>query len=70
MTKTDLRSSYGPSQADVKSYQALKSQPAVEKYPHAYRWYKHVATFESDFSSLPGDPSKAYTAYGPGVERA
>jgi len=56
---------YGPSQADVKSFQALKSQPAVEKYPHAYRWYKHVATFESEFSSLPGDPSKAYTAYGP-----
>ncbi|KAK5709083.1 hypothetical protein LTR17_020082 [Elasticomyces elasticus] len=56
---------YGPSQADVKSYQALKDQPAVEKFPHAYRWYKHIATFESDFSSLPGDPSKAYTAYGP-----
>ncbi|KAK3068283.1 hypothetical protein LTR53_014280 [Teratosphaeriaceae sp. CCFEE 6253] len=56
---------YGPSQADVKSYQALKSQPAAEKYPHAYRWYKHIHTFEHDFSSLPGDPSKAYTAYGP-----
>lgn len=58
-------SSYGPSQADVKSFQAFKEAPAVEKYPHAYRWYKHIATFEPEFSSLPGDPSKAYTAYGP-----
>ncbi|KAF2484360.1 translation elongation factor 1 subunit beta [Neohortaea acidophila] len=58
---------YGPSQADVKVYQTIKSAPAVEKYPHAYRWYKHTASFESDFSSLPGDPSKAATAYGPEV---
>jgi len=56
---------YGPSQADVKSYQALKSSPAVEKFPHAYRWYKHIASFESEFSTLPGDPSKEFTAYGP-----
>ncbi|KAK5120936.1 hypothetical protein LTR85_005720 [Meristemomyces frigidus] len=56
---------YTPSQADVKSFQALKSAPAVEKYPHAYRWYKHIASFETEFSSLPGDPSKEYTAYGP-----
>jgi elongation factor 1-beta len=39
----------------------------VEKHPHAYRWYKHIATYESEFSSLPGDPSKAATAYGPEV---
>jgi len=56
---------YGPSQADVKSFQAIKEQPSPAKYPHAYRWYKHVASFESEFSSLPGDPSKPYTAYGP-----
>lgn len=49
----------------MKVYQTIKSAPAVEKYPHAYRWYKHAASFESDFSSLPGDPSKAATAYGP-----
>jgi len=60
-------SSYAPSQADVKAFQAIKSTPAVEKYPHAYRWYKHIASFEPEFSSLPGDPSKAYTAYGPEV---
>ena len=59
--------SYGPSQADVKVFQATKKSPPVEKYPHAYRWYKHTASFESDFASLPGDPSKAATAYGPEV---
>jgi len=58
---------YAPSQADVKTFQATKSAPAVEKFPHAYRWYKHIATFESEFSSLPGDPSKSHTAYGPEV---
>ncbi|KAH9823672.1 elongation factor 1-beta [Teratosphaeria destructans] len=58
---------YGPSQADVKVFQQFKSAPAVEKHPHAYRWYKHIATYESEFSSLPGDPSKAATAYGPEV---
>ena len=56
---------YSPSQADVKCYQGLKGEPAVEKYPHAYRWYKHVASFQPDFSSLPGDPTKPHTAYGP-----
>lgn len=58
-------SSYTPSQADVKCFQAFKEAPAVEKYPHAYRWYKHIASFESEFSALPGDATKAYTAYGP-----
>ncbi|KAF2430523.1 elongation factor 1-beta [Tothia fuscella] len=58
---------YSPSQADVKTFEQIKTAPAVEKYPHAYRWYKHIATFESEFSSLPGDPSKSYTAYGPEV---
>jgi elongation factor 1-beta len=57
--------SYTPSQADVKCFQQLKTPPPVEKYPHAYRWWKHIDSFQSEFSSLPGDPSKAYTAYGP-----
>ncbi|KAF1356803.1 translation elongation factor 1 subunit beta [Delphinella strobiligena] len=56
---------YTPSQADVKTFQALKSEPAAEKFPYAYRWYKHIAALESEFSSLPGDPTKEYTAYGP-----
>jgi len=43
----------------------LKSAPSADKYPNASRWYKHIASFESEFSALPGDPSKEYTAYGP-----
>lgn len=56
---------HNPSQADAKTFQATKAPPAPEKYPHAYRWYKHVDSYSSEFSSLPGDPSKEYTAYGP-----
>ena len=58
-------SSYGPSQADVASFKALKQPPNAAKYPHAYRWQKHISSYQSEFSSLPGDPSKAYTTYGP-----
>lgn len=47
------------------TFKAIKSAPSAEKYPHLARWYKHIASYESEFSSLPGDSSKAYTAYGP-----
>ena len=47
------------------SFKALKAPPAVGKFPHAYRWYNHIGSYESEFSSLPGDPSKAFTTYGP-----
>lgn len=57
--------SYGPSQADVATFKALKSAPNADKYPHAARWYKHIASHESEFATLPGDPSKAYSTYGP-----
>lgn len=57
--------SYAPSQADVASFKALKEVPNSAKYPNAYRWFKHIASYEPEFSSLPGDPSKAYTSYGP-----
>lgn len=56
---------YAPSQADVTSYKATKESPCAEKYPYAHRWYKHISSFESEFSSLSGDPSKSHTAYGP-----
>ncbi|KAL9057588.1 MAG: hypothetical protein Q9206_002277 [Seirophora lacunosa] len=51
--------------SNVASFKALPGPPKVEKYPHAWRWYKHMASYQSEFSSLPGDPSKAYTSYGP-----
>ncbi|CAD6587286.1 MAG: Translation elongation factor 1 beta [Alectoria sarmentosa] len=56
---------YGPSQADVATFKALKSTPEAAKYPHAYRWYKHMTSHGSEFGSLPGDPSKSHSAYGP-----
>jgi len=56
---------YGPSQADVAAFKAFKQAPATAKFPHVARWYKHIASFEPEFSTLSGDPSKPYTAYGP-----
>ncbi|KAL8953448.1 MAG: hypothetical protein Q9222_000695 [Ikaeria aurantiellina] len=65
LTTRSYIAGYGPSQADVTSFKALPGPPKVEKYPHAWRWYKHMSSYQSEFSSLPGDPSKAYTTYGP-----
>ncbi|KAK4949745.1 hypothetical protein LTR10_011587 [Elasticomyces elasticus] len=56
---------FTPSQADVVSFKGLDKEPAAEKYPHASRWYKHVKSYEADFSTLPGDPSKPFNTYGP-----
>jgi elongation factor 1-beta len=49
----------------VVTFKAIKTPPPVELYPHAYRWYTHIKSYESDFSTLPGDPSKPFTTYGP-----
>ncbi|KIV88645.1 hypothetical protein PV10_08309 [Exophiala mesophila] len=65
LTTRSYISGYTPSQADVVTFKAIKETPAVEKYPHAYRWYNHVKSYEADFSTLPGDPSKPFTTYGP-----
>ena len=56
---------YGVSQADVACFKALKDAPPAARYPNAARWYKHVATYEDEFPTLPGDASKPYTVYGP-----
>ncbi|KAF3000151.1 Translation elongation factor 1 beta [Curvularia kusanoi] len=56
---------YTPSQADVKVFQQIKQIPAPEKFPYAWRWYNHILTFEGEFETLPGDPTKEATAYGP-----
>ncbi|KAJ4986636.1 elongation factor 1-beta [Stagonosporopsis vannaccii] len=58
---------YTPSQADVKVFQQIKQIPAPEKFPYAWRWYNHILTFEGEFETLPGDPTKEATAYGPEV---
>ncbi|KAJ5628101.1 Elongation factor 1-beta [Penicillium lividum] len=54
-----------PSQADAVTFKAFSAAPDAAKYPHVARWYKHIASYESDFSTLPGDASKEFTAYGP-----
>ncbi|KAG6004389.1 hypothetical protein E4U21_001109 [Claviceps maximensis] len=56
---------YSATQADVACFKALQSSPDAAKFPHAARWYKHIATFEDDFANLTGDASKPYTVYGP-----
>ncbi|KAJ1331530.1 elongation factor 1-beta [Microdochium nivale] len=58
---------YAPSQADVVTFKALSAAPDATKYPAAARWYKHIASFEDEFATLPGDASKPYTVYGPDV---
>lgn len=47
------------------TYKAFSAAPDAAKYPHVARWYKHIASYEGEFSTLPGDASKAFTAYGP-----
>ncbi|KAJ5752618.1 Elongation factor 1-beta [Penicillium odoratum] len=54
-----------PSQADAVTFKAFSAAPDAAKYPHVARWYKHIASYESEFSTLPGDASKEFTAYGP-----
>ncbi|KAI2614624.1 putative elongation factor 1-beta [Hypoxylon fragiforme] len=65
LTTRSYITGYSPSQADIAVFKAITSAPAADKYPHAARWYKHIASFEDEFPTLPGDASKPYTVYGP-----
>jgi elongation factor 1-beta len=67
---TNCHYSYSPSQADVATFKALKTAPDAAKYPHAARWYKHMASWTEDFATLPGDASKSYSTYGPETTEA
>ncbi|KAK5989255.1 Elongation factor 1-beta [Cladobotryum mycophilum] len=58
---------HNTSQADVAVFKAVKEAPAADKYPHAARWYKHIASYEDEFATLDGDASKDFTSYGPDV---
>ncbi|EPQ55879.1 hypothetical protein GLOTRDRAFT_60692 [Gloeophyllum trabeum ATCC 11539] len=51
-----------PSQADVHVFKALGSAPDATAYPHTARWYTHIKSYESEFSSLEGS-SKAGEAF-------
>lgn len=59
--------SFTPTQADVSVFKVVTTAPDPAKYPHAARWYKHIASYESEFATLPGDPLKPYTTYGPDI---
>ncbi|KAI1466775.1 putative elongation factor 1-beta [Daldinia caldariorum] len=65
LTTRSYITGYAPSQADVAVFKAITSAPEAAKYPNAARWYKHIASFEDEFPTLPGDASKPYTVYGP-----
>lgn len=59
-----------PSQADVAVFNGVSKSPDPAKYPHVTRWYKHITTFQDEFSTLPGDTSAAASAYGPEISLA
>lgn len=54
-----------PSQADIAVFNGVSKTPEPAKYPHVARWYKHIASFQDDFSTLPGDTSAPASTYGP-----
>lgn len=53
-----------PSQADVAVFEAMAGAPEASKYAHAARWYKHIASYATEFASLAGE-KKAASEYGP-----
>jgi len=53
---------YSPSQADVHVFKTLGSAPDVKKYPHTSRWFKHITSWGSEHTTLPGS-SKAGEAF-------
>ncbi|KAH7171100.1 hypothetical protein EDB81DRAFT_777648 [Dactylonectria macrodidyma] len=59
---------HNASQADVAVFKATQTAPDAAKYPHAARWYKHIASYEPEFATLDGDASAAYSTYGPEAE--
>jgi len=58
---------HAPSQADVAVFKETKGLPDPAKYPHSYRWAKHISTWSDEFAGLPGDPSKPAATYIPAV---
>jgi len=52
------------SAADAVVFQSLKSKPDSKQYPHAARWYNHIASFGDKIKSFPGT-AKDLSAYGP-----
>jgi elongation factor 1-beta len=65
-----LKSRHEPTQADVVVFKSLPTAPSKATHPHAARWYKHVASYESEHSSLPGDSNKSAADYVPTLKAA
>lgn len=51
-------------------FKALAGAPDSTKHPHAARWFKHIASYEAEHDSLPGDKSKAAESYIAGASAA
>jgi elongation factor 1-beta len=54
---------YTPSQADVTVFKSL-ADSAFAQYPHALRWYNHIASFTAEQGSLPGSSKSAEELIG------
>merc|ERR1712202_77390 len=54
---------YVPSQADVVVFKAMSGSPD-EKFVHALRWFLHMTSYKSSFTSLPG-VAQSLDKYGP-----
>ncbi|KAF9784515.1 hypothetical protein BJ322DRAFT_850880 [Thelephora terrestris] len=54
LSKRSYVEGYTPSQADVAVFKALSQDLG---YPNVARWYKHVRSYEAEFSTLPGSSS-------------
>lgn len=49
---------YGPTGSDKDCFDSLGETPESDEYPHLYRWHKHIASYESEFSKLKAAPDK------------
>lgn len=65
-----LTSRHEPTQADVVVYKSLPSAPPSATHPHAARWYRHIASYEAEHPSLPGDSTKSASDYVPILKAA
>jgi elongation factor 1-beta len=45
-------------------FAALKSAPSSGEYPHVARWYEHIASWEKEHATLPGDKEAASKLFG------
>jgi elongation factor 1-beta len=54
----------------VHVFKALATEPSATEYPNATRWYKHIASYAAEHSSLPGTSTAGEAFFGSGVAAA